>query len=104
MSLYKQYVCLVGTEGAVNDPPERVLSVMVMDGVGFFTINSLSDKEEVGPDEFEFQLPARGLLHVLTAAIAADEDSELKSTLIRLSDDLRERMAGRAPDGRLRRD
>lgn len=82
--LWKQYVCIVSDDNSVTQPPEAVLSVIVIDGIAHLTTNTLGDKEQLGPDGRHIATPSRALLHVLTAAIAADEDPQLRDTQARL--------------------
>jgi hypothetical protein len=83
--LWKQFVCIVGDDGSLTEPPEAVLSLIVIDGIVYLTTNTLDDKEQLGPDGRHIQTPSRALLHALTSAIAADEDPQLRETQARLT-------------------
>lgn len=98
MSIWKQFACLLGSEDRVTDPPEKVLGLMVIDGVAYAAIHELGDMERIGPEEYHFKMPARALLHILQSAIAADEDPQLTTALDKLNDDFRQRLASHDDD------
>lgn len=94
--LWRTYVCAVGRDDTISEPPEEVLGVIVISGVAYLTRHKLGDDGNPLPEDPErrLQVPARGLMHALEACIRADEDEKLGSTYHRLVEDARKRSTG----------
>jgi hypothetical protein len=93
--LWRSYVCVVGTDDTIHEPPDEVLGVVVISGVVYLTRHRLGEDGNPLPEEPDrrLQVPARALLHALRACIEADEDEKLGETYHRLLEDARKRNA-----------
>lgn len=91
--LWRSYVCVVGADDTIKEPPEELLGLIVINGVTYLTRHTLDPNGNPVPEEEDrrLQVPARALLHALTACIEADEDQKLSEVLSRLLEDARKR-------------
>lgn len=96
MGMWRSYVCVVGENDTVREPPEEVLAVVVIGGVAYLSRHPLDDRGNPEPesDDHRIHVPARALMHALQAAIQADEDEKLIGTMRRLGEDYRLRAGG----------
>lgn len=91
--MWRTYVCVVGVEDTIKEPPDEVLGLVVIGGVAYMTRHRLGEDGNPLPEESDrrLQVPARALLHALQASINADEDENLGKTYHRLQEDARKR-------------
>lgn len=95
MSLFRQYLSLVGSEENITEPPEQVLDLAVIGGLAHLSVLNVNEATLLveGDMLYTFALPARSLLRYLQAAIDEDEDENVSSVLAEMNDFTRSRLS-----------